>query len=361
MVDLSLNLKGFDKSYNIFVDNYSSLDFALKVMENTSGKKVLVVISEKVNKLYGKMIFPLFVNSGLQIFKYVLRDGEKYKNFKSYERILNFALKCGLTRRDCVWAIGGGVVGDLAGFVAATYMRGIDLIQIPTTLLACVDSSVGGKTAIDTDFGKNLVGAFYQPKAVIVNVGFLATLDKKQFRTGLGEVLKYAFIEKSCRAREYNNLVNFLSENHEKIMKKDIIVLKHLIENCIALKIAVVEQDEKESDLRRILNFGHTYGHALEKFTNYRKYTHGEAVAQGIIMAFEIAYKKGLIDENYKFAALQLLEKYGFTSIKLPKLEKMLNLMKLDKKATFDSVVFVLPNDFGQVCLQPLNLVELID
>ena len=202
-------------------------------------------------------------------------------------------------------------------------MRGIDLIQVPTTLLACVDSSVGGKTAIDTDFGKNLVGAFYQPKAVIIDINFLKTLDAKQFKTGLGEVVKYAFIEKSCGCLEY--------------------------EICVALKISVVEKDEKETDLRRILNFGHTLGHAIEKFTKYKKYTHGEAIVQGMIFAFEQAYKLEMIDVNYKFAAMDLISKFNFRPVKMPKMKKLVELMKMDKKATSDEVFFVLPKDYGQV------------
>lgn len=359
MTDLSLNLKSQEKQYNIYIDNYSLADFKSKIVENIGGKKVLAVISKKVEKLYGDKIFPLCDGEKFTVYKYILPDGEKHKNFKNYQRILNFALKNGFTRKDCVLAIGGGVVGDLAGFVAATYMRGIDLIQVPTTLLACVDSSVGGKTAIDTDFGKNLVGAFYQPKTVIIDVNFLKTLDEKQFKTGLGEVVKYAFIEKSCGMVEYENLINFLGENFEKLMRKDAKILKKVVEICVALKISVVEKDEKESDLRRILNFGHTLGHAIEKYTAYKKYTHGEAIVQGMIFAFEQAYKVGLIDENYKFAALNLISKFNFRSVKMPNMKKLANLMRMDKKATSDSIVFVLPKDYGQVQICKFTTEEL--
>ena len=156
-------------------------------------RNYLAVVSEEVEKLYGKILnIP-------REHKFVLKDGEKEKNFKNYKKITDCALKMKLTRRDAIIAIGGGVVGDLAGFVASTYMRGIDFIQVPTTLLACVDSSVGGKVAIDTDFGKNLVGAFYQPKAVFINPKFLKSLDDRQFKTGMAEVVKYSFIEKSCK------------------------------------------------------------------------------------------------------------------------------------------------------------------
>ncbi len=349
MANLSLNLKSKEQNYNIFIEDYSLDGFKSKILELLTAKKVLVVISEKVNKLYGDKIFPLDPDGKILCYKYVLPDGEKHKNFKNYQKIINFALKNGLTRESCVLAIGGGVVGDLAGFVAATYMRGIDLIQVPTTLLAAVDSSVGGKTAIDTDFGKNLVGAFYQPKAILIDVNFLRTLDDKQFKTGLGEVVKYAFIEKSCQCIEYQNLINYLGENFDKLMQRDMKVLKNIVEICVALKISVVEKDEKEADLRRILNFGHTLGHAIEKFTKYKKYTHGEAIVQGMIFAFELAHKKSLIDINYKFAAMDLISKFGFRPVKMPTMKKLVELMKLDKKATSQEICFVLPKDYGQV------------
>lgn len=359
MTSFALNLKSKEQLYNIYIDDFSIDGFRSKILEQINCKKVLVIISEKVNKLYSDKIFPLAEDKSFAIYKYVLPDGEKHKNFKQYQKIINFALKNGLTRKDCILAIGGGVVGDLAGFVASTYMRGIDLIQIPTTLLACVDSSVGGKTAIDTDFGKNLVGAFYQPKAVIIDVNFLRTLDDKQFKTGLGEVVKYAFIEKSCLCIDYKNMINFLNENSEKILHRDMKTLKQIIEICVALKISVVEKDEKEDDLRRILNFGHTLGHAIEKFTNYKKYTHGEAVVQGMIFAFELAYKMGLIDVNYKFSSMDLISKFSFRAVKMPRMKKLIDLMRMDKKATAEGIAFVLPCDYGQVKICDLGIDEL--
>ena len=348
MTDFSLTLKSKEQNYKIVIDNFSIEDLKSKLKENLSCRKVLVVISQKVEKLYGKILFPLF-DDEISVYKYVLPDGEKHKNFKNFEKILNFALKNGLSRKDCIIAIGGGVVGDLTGFVASTYMRGIDLIQIPTTLLACVDSSVGGKTAIDTAFGKNLVGAFYQPKTVIINTNFLKTLDEKQFKTGLGEVIKYAFIEKSCNLPVFYNLMDFINQNFEKIMAKDTEILQKIIEICVSLKISVVEQDEKEADLRRILNFGHTIGHAIEKITNYKKYTHGEAIVQGMIFIFEYAHKHGLIDENYKNLALGTINKFHFKNVKMPPLSKLIPLIKMDKKSTNSGIAFILPSGYAEV------------
>ena len=361
MTELKLNLKAQEKQYKVFIDDFVDEEFKERLLEFTTGKKVVVVISDKVNKLYGHKIFSLFRHSKIQLFKFVLPDGEKHKNIKNYQRIMDFAFKCGLTRIDSIWAFGGGVVGDLAGFVASTYMRGINLVQIPTTLLACVDSSVGGKTAIDNEFGKNLIGTFYQPSAVIINVRFLLSLDEKQFKTGLGEVVKYAFIEKSCPEVEYFNLISYLSENLTKILDKDLKVLKQIVEYCVRLKISVVEKDEKESGLRKILNFGHTLGHAIEKYTHYKKYTHGEAVVQGMVFAFNLAHKLELIDENYKYSALDLISKFSFRTVKMPQIDKLLVLMKLDKKASNNEIVFVLPKEFGQVQLITLPPSRLLD
>ena len=327
--------------YSIITENQSISEFFNKLEHYISGRNYLVVISQKVDKLYGALI-----DKG---HKFVLKDGEKEKNFKNYKKILDKALKMKLTRNSVIVAIGGGVVGDLAGFAASTYMRGIDLIQVPTTLLACVDSSVGGKTAIDTPYGKNLIGTFYQPKVVLINPNFLKTLDERQFKTGLGEIVKYAFIEKSCLFDEELNLLNFLSEKFLQISKRDEKILSKLIEMCLKLKISVVEKDEKESDLRRILNFGHTYGHAVEKITNYRKYTHGEAVVEGIRFAFKLAAKRNLIDKNYGFLAADIIDKFNFVKIPEFKLDKMISLMLTDKKSDGKNITFILPCDYATV------------
>lgn len=343
MIKLSVNINKSEKSYPIIINDKPVSTIKDDIYTRLEGKKFLVIISEKVEKLYGKELG--FDKSE----KFILKDGEKEKNFKNYKKILERALKLQLTRKDTIIAIGGGVVGDLAGFAASTYMRGINFIQVPTTLLACVDSSVGGKTGIDTSFGKNLVGAFYQPDVVFINTNFLKTLDDRQFKTGMGEVVKYAFIEKSCRCNEELNLTNFLSENTEKIITRDLSTLEKLIEICVKLKISVVEKDEKESGLRKILNFGHTYGHAVEKITNYKKFTHGEAIVKGMEFAFKLAEKKNIIDKNYKFFADDVIKKFGFKAIPDYPLEKMINLMKMDKKAEFEYITFILPTDYSTV------------
>jgi 3-dehydroquinate synthase len=305
------------------------------IWDEIGDRKVLAVVSHKVNKLYS----PPFEH------KFILKDGEAQKNFKNLERILDAASEAGLSRKDAIVAVGGGVVGDIAGFAAAVYMRGIDVIQVPTTLLACIDSSVGGKTAINTRHGKNLVGAFHQPKAVLVDTEFLKTLDERQFKTGLAEVVKYAFIERSIQDGDF---AQYLNENADKILARDPETLQYVIDTCINLKSVVVAQDEKESGLRRILNFGHTYGHAVEKQTRY-KYTHGEAVVAGMKYAFALALEKRLIDADYAQFADNLINKFSFREVPSLPQNKMQQHMLGDKKASNGVITFILPIGYAQV------------
>lgn len=343
MINLSVNLKEKEKNYPIYINNNDLSALKNSILEEINNKNYIVVFNEKVHKLYSKILdFP-------KDKVFILKDGEREKNHKNYFKILNFALQKKLKREDAFIAIGGGVVGDLTGFAAATYMRGINFIQVPTTLLAATDSSVGGKVAINSDYGKNLIGAFYQPKAVFINVNFLKTLDDRQFKSGLGEVLKYSFIENSCKPDENVNLINFLTHNHDKIIAKDIVTLKQLIKICIELKISVVQQDEKESGLRKILNYGHTYGHVIETLTRYSKYTHGHAVVEGINFAIRLAYNLNLIDREYKFLCEDLIKKFNYEPLQKFDNNKVVNTMKSDKKATNEHITFILPTGYGTV------------
>ena len=326
------------KKYKIQISDNSFEKLNRDINEVTEGQKRLVVISKKVYNLYRTN----FDFAKDEIF--ILKDGEKEKNYKNYLKIVEKAIQIGLTRQDVILAVGGGVVGDLAGFVASTYMRGIDFIQIPTTLLSAVDSSVGGKTAIDLVEAKNIIGTFYQPKAVFININFLNTLDKRQYLSGLGEVLKYSFIEDNCEYPSSLYLFEFLTLGCEKILQKEPLTLIRMIEYCLRLKIAVVDKDEKESGLRKILNFGHTYAHALETITKYNKFTHGEAVVYGMFFIIEWAYKNEYITYSYYRLSLELLEKYGFKKLKKqyePK--KLLEIMQKDKKAANGKITFIVP------------------
>lgn len=332
-------------SYPIYInsDNFKNLKFQLD--EETKNRKRLVIFSEKVYKLYGK--FFNFDKSET----FVLKDGEKEKNIKNFEKIIKKAIDLKLSRKDIIIAIGGGVVGDMAGFVSAVYMRGIEFIQVPTTLLACVDSSVGGKTAIDMPHGKNYVGAFYQPKAVYINLNFLKTLNEKQYKSGFGEVIKYGFIEKCCNHSEYFNLINFLKNNRDNYENRNIEFLSHIIEICLKLKSSVVAQDEKEKGLRQILNLGHTFGHALEEITGYRRYTHGLAVVYGLMFIFNYALKNNFCSKHYYDEAYTLLNIYGYEPSKLFFINKtkIIKLMKADKKSKDNLITLIVPTKEGIV------------
>ena len=335
-------------SYPIYINNEDLKDLKTKLDNETKNKKRLVIFSEKVYKLYGKILG--FEKSET----FVLKDGEKEKNIKNFEKIIKKAISLKLSRKDIIIAIGGGVVGDMAGFAAASYMRGIDFIQVPTTLLACVDSSVGGKTAIDMPNGKNFVGAFYQPKAVYINTNFLKTLDEKQYQSGFGEVIKYAFIEKSCNADENYDLLSYLEINREKYLTRDFEFLTNVIKICLKLKSAVVSQDEKEKGLRKILNLGHTFGHALEEETKYKRFTHGYCVVLGLMYVFNYALKNNLCEKNYYDEAFTLMSIYGY---EIPKFwfinkKRTLNYMKTDKKSDGENITFILPTKQGEVIEQ---------
>lgn len=339
-----LRVKTEDRDYNIEISDNSFERLNLDIAEATQGQKRVVVISKRVYDLYSDVLD--FYEDEL----FILKDGEKEKNYKNYLNIMKFALERGLTRNDVMIAVGGGVVGDITGFAASTYMRGIDYIQIPTTLLSAVDSSVGGKTAIDFDEAKNIIGTFYQPKAVFVNINFLNTLDKRQFLSGLGEIIKYGFIEESCGHSQPLFLFEFLTLGNEKILQKEPITIIRMIEYCLKLKVAVVNNDEKEFGLRKILNLGHTYAHALETISKYKKYTHGEAVVQGMFFIFNWAYAKNYITYSYYRLATELFEKYGFKfeKTKYP-VNKLIDIMRKDKKASKDKISFIIPCDKKQV------------
>lgn len=343
--------------YNIIISDDKLTKLMNEVGSFTRGKKRLFVVSQKVYKLYKEEL------NLKEDEVFVLKDGEKEKNFKNYIKILERASEIGLTRNDVILSLGGGVVGDIAGLAASTYMRGISYVQIPTTLLSMVDSSVGGKTAIDMKGAKNIVGTFYQPSAVFININFLKTLDKRQFMSGVGEILKYAFIEDNCGYKHSLFLFEYLTLCAEKLLQQDSMTLMRVIEYCLDLKIAVVNQDEKESGLRKILNLGHTLAHALETKGKYKKYTHGEAVIQGMYFVFNYAYKKGLIGYSYYRLSLDLLSKYGFAQKQLNyKPLEIIEIMKKDKKAISDKITFIVPESkkkVKEIVLQPEEVVEM--
>jgi 3-dehydroquinate synthase len=239
------------------------------------------------------------------------------------------------------------VIGDLAGFAAATFLRGIGFIQVPTTLAAQVDASIGGKTGVDHAHGKNLIGAFYQPKLVWIDTGVLKTLNRREFVSGLAEVIKYGVIQDE-------GFFSYLEDNIDKILKLEPAALTHAIRRSCAIKAEVVQKDEREGGLRKILNYGHTLGHALETATNYRTYLHGEAVSIGIAFAAQLSVRLGLMDVPSARRQIELLKRAGLP-VALPKIKPadIIKIMKLDKKVSGGRMHFVLPVKIGQVVVRP--------
>lgn len=331
-------------SYDILIGENLLENINSIISNYTKSNKFLIVTNETVYNIFKNKI-----EIGNSRF-ILLPDGEEHKNIDNFKKILDAAVEFKLERTDCIISFGGGVVGDIAGYAASSYMRGIDYIQIPTTLLAQVDSSVGGKVAINHEHGKNLIGAFYQPKVVIMDTSTLKSLPIRQLKTGLAEVLKYAFIEKSCETKKSFNLYDFLKENKEKIYELDAEIISELIYICCQLKASVVEKDETEKGLRAILNFGHTFAHAIENLTNYTKYTHGEAVAIGMKKAFKLSKIKKLINDEYYDKAIELIDTYKLSD-DMPEFdfEKFYNEMFLDKKAQNGKIRFVLSDGQASV------------
>jgi 3-dehydroquinate synthase len=270
------------------------------------GQRVAVVTNPTVGSLYFEPVRESLVSAGFSVCKIELPDGEEYKNSKTLNSIYDHLIDFGLDRGSFLVALGGGVIGDMTGYAAATYLRGIPFVQVPTTLLAQVDSSVGGKTGINHEKGKNLIGAFYQPKLVMIDVAVLDTLAEREYLSGLAEVVKYGVVLDA-------GFFQYLFDNVDKLLARDKQCLLVAVRRSCALKASVVERDEREGGLRAVLNFGHTIGHAVETVTGYRQYLHGEAVAIGMAQAAKISESMGFSDRNVTEKICALLEK-----LKLP-------------------------------------------
>ena len=274
------------------------------------------------------------------IFKF--QAGEGHKTLHNLNQLYSFMLHRGYTRKSCLLQFSGGVVGDMAGFGAATYQRGIPFVQFPTTLLSMVDSSVGGKVAVNHAEGKNMIGAFYQPKAVVCDISVLNTLPPTEYLAGLAEIVKYGVIYDE-------EFFTYLENNVEKIKAHDFDVLKHMIFRSCQIKAEVVGIDEKESGLRAILNYGHTFGHAIEKLTNYEKFSHGIAVSLGMRVAARAAVLLGMLDESAEKRQNALLDALGFVKTFNIDAEAAWNVMAIDKKAEKGARVYILPTKIGSV------------
>ena len=341
MKTININLK--NRGYPIYVgegliENYDLLK------KHISNKKVAIITNSKVASLYLKKVTNILSNEK-DIIPIILPDGEAFKNLETLNLIYDALLTNKANRQATLIALGGGVIGDITGFAAATFMRGVDFIQIPTTLLSQVDSSVGGKTGINHQLGKNMIGAFYQPKCVIADISLLKTLPDKELSAGLAEVIKYGLIRDSI-------FFEWLENNIAGIMKRDPqLLIQSVICSC-QNKADIVEADEFESGIRAILNLGHTFGHAIETATGYGKWLHGEAIATGMVMAAYLSEQMGWLskEENKRIKSLIIQANLPINPPEISK-QKFLDLMQLDKKTKEDQISLVLQKGIGKAIL----------
>lgn len=351
-----------ERSYPIFIGE-QLLSNTVLLEPYIKGKQVVIVTNETVAPLYlSKLEASLSSFSVYQCHHIILPDGEQYKNWQILQLIYDGLLKLQCSRKATLIALGGGVIGDMTGFAAATYQRGIDFIQIPTTLLSQVDSSVGGKTGINHPLGKNMIGAFYQPNAVLVDVTTLATLPARELSAGLAEVIKYGVIADV-------DFLDWLERHLDEIMALDYQLLMQAVEKSCALKAKIVSLDEKETGVRAILNLGHTFGHAIESHQGYGVWLHGEAVSAGMVIAAEMSYQMGWITEEMRNRVIRVLAKANLP-ICPPKdmtAADFLKYMKVDKKNLEGQIRLVLLKDVGHAMVtdkfsqHDLNVVLEID
>jgi 3-dehydroquinate synthase len=328
-------------SYEIRIGKDILGRMTLLIAKNHKAGRYAVITDDCVGGLYGKKFLAALKEIGLNASLIDFPAGESSKNIKTVMDIAGELMELGADRETCLIALGGGVVGDVAGFVASVFMRGVPYIQIPTTLVAQVDSSIGGKTGVDLSQGKNLLGTFYQPCAVFANLSFLETLPEKEFNNGLAEIIKYGIIDDEKMFRT-------LEDNMDAVKSKDSKLMSGLVENCCQIKKSVVEIDEKEHGVRRILNYGHTVGHSLESISRF-SITHCEGVALGMIVAARISEKKGYLKNNEAKRIEALIHQAGLP-VKIPKslnIEKIISQLKMDKKKKGDIIHFVLLKKIG--------------
>ena len=316
------------------------------LLARIQGRQVAIITNKVVAPLYLDALLEAL--DGLQVDVMLMDDGEAEKNLQVYQQTMDFLLAARHNRSTCLIALGGGVVGDLCGFVAATFQRGVDFVQIPTTLLAQVDSSVGGKTAVNHPQGKNMIGAFHQPLAVLADTATLGTLPSREYAAGLAEVVKYGVIEDAA-------FFEFLEQHSDDLLAKDGAVLSQVILRCCAIKADVVSADERESGRRAILNYGHTFGHGIEKLCGYGQWLHGEAVAIGMVMAARLSVAVAGLDESVVMRLTALLRRLGLptaldqASRKVATIEAMMDVMGLDKKVVDGRLRFIVASQLGQV------------
>ena len=333
---MTVNCKSSTGNYDIIIEENLLSRSGELIKKQTGGGKVFVVTDDNVHRLHGDALKAQLDSERIEYGYTVLPNGEHTKSHEFLLKLYSEFIKAGLTRRDCVVAFGGGVIGDLTGFAAATYLRGVKYIQIPTTLLSQVDSSVGGKVAVDLPEGKNLVGCFYPPSLVLIDTSLLSTLPERVFDDGMAEVIKYGAI---CD----EELFSMLWENDAKSIIGDVIT------RCVEIKRAVVQSDEFDTGRRMILNFGHTYGHAVECYYHYDKYTHGEAVAVGMLKITQTTEKLGMTKSGTSERLSALLKKYNlyFPECDVDK-NAAHDIIIKDKKSDGTTISYIIITEIGR-------------
>jgi 3-dehydroquinate synthase len=339
MITVNVNLG--ERSYPIHIgaDSISRTDL---FAPHIAGASVTIVTNETVEPLYGDSLRAALAPLGKQVSTVVLPDGEAFKQWETLNRIFDALLSAKADRKTTLIALGGGVVGDMTGFAAACYMRGVPFIQVPTTLLSQVDSSVGGKTGINHPLGKNMIGAFYQPQAVIADIGVLRTLPERELAAGIAEIIKTAAIADAA-------FFAWIEANIEALNRRDPEALAYAVKRSCEIKASVVAADERESGLRAILNFGHTFGHAIEAGLGYGEWLHGEAVGCGMVMAADLSVRAGDLDEAVRKRLVAVI-----AAARLPQRApalgetRYIELMKVDKKAEAGAIKFVLLKQLGE-------------
>ena len=344
---ITLEIKVNSGSYHVYIgESYKNMPSYVKKI--SQGQKVFVVSDSNVFPLYGGEAVSALQEAGFDASSHIIPAGEGHKRLATIERLYEAFHQHGLTRTDLIIALGGGVVGDMTGFAAGTYLRGVPYIQVPTTLLAQIDSSVGGKTGVDTDYGKNLVGLFNQPAAVLIDPSVLRTLAPQVFADGMAEAIKYGLIRD---AELYRRIL--YGEFKEDVTE--------LIYDCIAIKNSIVSLDERDQGERMLLNFGHTLGHAIEKCGNFEKYTHGQAVAIGMVYAAAIGENLGVTAAGTKEDIILILRKYGLPTHTEEDKDQIFKALLSDKKKSGDTVSFVLLKSIGEGIIYPISTGELKD
>ncbi len=338
-----------DRSYEILIQPGLLSHIGDILQSIDCAGRVAIVTNPVVNQLYGRVVLRGLRKGGFSPFVILIPDGEKAKTVQWLAKIFDALVAQRLERQDTILALGGGVTGDVAGFAASTYLRGIPFVQVPTTLVAQVDSSVGGKTGVNHPQGKNLIGAFYQPKTVVIDPHVLKTLPSRQWIAGLAEVIKYGVIADKL-------FFDYLEQHVDEIRNQADDAMLHVFRRCCEIKADVVGSDEREAGRRRILNYGHTVGHALEAWGRYRKWIHGEAVGLGMVQEASIGQYLGTCASDVVERQVDLIKRVGLPTV-IPKQVKFRDLwqaMQHDKKVIKGDIHCVLPQGIGEVCVVPL-------